>query len=54
MLAAPGVQETGVTNAVAVMPAKNNSKRDSNSMTATIAEMQATAGMKATTGRPSQ
>jgi hypothetical protein len=37
MLVAAGVQETGVTNAVAMMPAKNNSKRDSNSMTATKA-----------------
>ncbi len=37
MLAAAGVQETGVTHAEAVMPAKSNS----NSMTATIAGTQA-------------
>jgi hypothetical protein len=43
------MQATAATHAAALTPATNSSKDDNNSMTATTAGLQASAGMKETT-----
>jgi hypothetical protein len=54
MPATAEMQTTALTHGAVMTPATSNSKVDINSMKATTAGMQTTAGMKATTEPPTQ